>query len=100
MVKIFTVPLCAFETHATSREVRVSCLRSPACSVDHPEPNEEWDELIRTIRKYPVDGMAYDAFGNLKAVHFDESVLLTLAEFPDGSYLSSGEFLAAATALA
>jgi len=88
-----------FEAHATSREVRVSCLRSPACSLDHPEPDEEWEELIRNIRKQPVDGMAYDAFGNLKSVHFDESVLLTLAEFPDGSYLSSGEFLAAATAL-
>jgi pimeloyl-ACP methyl ester carboxylesterase len=88
-----------FEAHATSREVRVSCLRSPACSVDHPEPNEEWEELIRIIRRHPVDGMAYDAFGTLTAVHFDESVLLTLAEFPYGSYLPSGEFLAAATAL-
>jgi pimeloyl-ACP methyl ester carboxylesterase len=88
-----------FESHATSREVRISCLRSPACSIDHPEPDEEWEELIRTIRKHPLDGMAYDAFGNLTSVHLDEAVLLTLAEFPDGLYLSSGEFLAAATAL-
>jgi pimeloyl-ACP methyl ester carboxylesterase len=88
-----------FEAHATSREVRVSCLRSPACSPDHPQPDEEWEELIRTIRRHPLDGMAHDAFGNLTSVHFDESVLLTLAEFPAGSYLSSGEFLASATAL-
>jgi pimeloyl-ACP methyl ester carboxylesterase len=88
-----------FEAHATSREVRLSCLRSPACSPDHPESVEEWEDLIQTIRRHPLDGMAYDAFGNLIPVHFDESVLLTLAEFPAGSYLSSGEFLAAGTAL-
>jgi len=88
-----------FEAPATLRAVRVDCLRSPACSIDHPEPEAEWEELIRTIRSHPVDGMAYDAFGNLKSVHFDESVLLVLAEVPAGSYLSTGEFLAAADAL-
>jgi len=88
-----------FEAPATLREVRLDCLRSPACSFDHPRPDIEWEELIHTVRKQPVDGMAHDAFGNLNSVHFDESVLLVLAEFPAGNYLSSGEFLAAATAL-
>ena len=88
-----------FEAPATLREVRLDCLRSPACSADHPKPDAEWKELIRAIRHHPVDGMAHDAFGNLKSVHFDESVLLAMAEFPAGNYLSTGEFLAAGTAL-
>jgi pimeloyl-ACP methyl ester carboxylesterase len=87
------------EAPATLRAVRLDCLRSPACSIDHPKPDAEWEALIRTIRNHPLDGMAYDAFGTLKSVHFDESVLLVLAEFPAGSYLSTGEFLAAADAL-
>jgi pimeloyl-ACP methyl ester carboxylesterase len=88
-----------YEAPATSREVRLDCLRSPACSIDHPRPDAEWKELIRTIRSHPVDGMAYDASGNLIPVHFDESVLLVLAEIPAGGYINTGEFLGAADAL-
>ena len=89
-----------YEARATSREVRVDCLRSAACSIDHPRPDVEWENLIRTIRKHPLDGMAYDAGGNLKSVHFDEPVLLSLAAgFPAGGYLAAGEFLAAAASL-
>ncbi len=95
------VPFSAhFGAFATLREVRVDCLRSPACSIDHPNPDIEWEKLIQAIRKHPLDGNAYDASGNLKSVHFDESVLLTLSSgFPTGGYVDTGEFLAAAASL-
>lgn len=85
---------------ATAREIRVDCLRSPSCSIDHPNPDFEWATLIRTIRMHPPDGMAHDADGNLKPVHFDESVLLSIASgMPFGGYLAVGEFLAAGASL-
>jgi pimeloyl-ACP methyl ester carboxylesterase len=88
-----------YDARATSREVRLDCLRSPACSLDHPGPDAEWEELIRTLRRHPLDGTAYDISGNLKSVHLDEAVLLSLAEIPTGGYVNTGEFLAAAASL-
>jgi pimeloyl-ACP methyl ester carboxylesterase len=83
---------------ATRREVRLDCLRSPACSIDHARPDVEWKKLIRAVRNHPLDGKAHDASGNLKSVHLDEAVLLSLAE-STGGYLYTGEFLAAAASL-
>jgi pimeloyl-ACP methyl ester carboxylesterase len=84
---------------ATSREIRLDCRRSPTCSMDHPDPDAELDQLIRAIRRKAVQGDAYDASGNLIQVRIDEGALLFLAIYPTGKFVNIGEFLAAADSL-
>ncbi len=86
---------------ATRREVRRVCLHSPTCSADHPNPGVDLEELIRTVRKKPVHGHAYDAGGNLVEVGVDESALLYMASWNvTGNFVNVGELLAAGDALA
>jgi pimeloyl-ACP methyl ester carboxylesterase len=76
------------------------CRRSPACSADHPFPEVEFDLLVWTIRLHPVEGDAFDFFGNLTHVVIDEKALLTfLVDNPQGNYHNTGELLAAGAAL-
>src|SRR5262249_59781025 len=84
---------------ATSREVRLDCLRSPTCSADHPNPDGEFAQLIQAIRNQPVWGPAHDANGNLVLVTLDEAALLYLAIYETGKFVSTGEILAAGYSL-
>jgi pimeloyl-ACP methyl ester carboxylesterase len=84
---------------ATSREVRLDCLRSPTCVADHPNPDTDLEQLIQAIRGKPVQGFAYDASGNSVNVHMDEGALLYVAIYPTGKFVSIGELLAAGDAL-
>jgi hypothetical protein len=88
-----------YSNAAVPREVRLDCLRSPTCSVDHPNPDAELDRLIRTVRRKPVQGSAQDANGNVIPVDFNEVVLNSIATGPNGAYLDTGELLAAAESL-
>jgi pimeloyl-ACP methyl ester carboxylesterase len=88
------------EARATSREIRLDCLRSPTCAMDHPDSDAELGRLIQTIRRKPLQGDAYDASGNLTPVWFDEGALLHLAINPTGKFVGTGEVLAAGEALA
>src|SRR5579859_210141 len=88
-----------YSTAAVSREVRVDCLRSPTCAVDHPNPGADLDWLIRTVRHRPVQGVAHDANGNLVNVDFTEGVLAQIATSPNFGYLDIGELLAAGDSL-
>ena len=99
-----TPDLRAFEldgsaARAAVREVRLDCLRSLTCSADHPNPDEEFAELIRTVRNKPVQGLAHNASGELVWVRLDEGALLYLATYPTGKFVGAGEILAAADAL-
>jgi pimeloyl-ACP methyl ester carboxylesterase len=88
-----------YSNAAVPTELRLDCLRSPTCSVDHPNPDAELDWLIRTVRKKPVRGYAYDANRNPILVDFNEVVLNSIATSPNGAYLDTGELLAAAESL-
>ena len=88
-----------YSTAAVPREVRLDCLRSLTCVVDHPNPDAELDWLIRRIRNKPVQGVAYDANANSVDVDFDEGVLAQIATSPNFGYLNTGELLAAADSL-
>lgn len=89
-----------YRTHAEPDGISIDCRRSPACSADHPFPNEELDALVWTIRHHPVEGDAYDANGNLKHLRLDESQLaMNVIEWGAGLFTSTGELLAAADAL-
>src|SRR5215471_10373977 len=88
------------EARATSREIRLDCLRSPTCAMDHPDSDAELGRLIQTIRRKPLQGDAYDASGNLTPVWLDEGALLHLAINPTGKFVGTGEVLAAGEALA
>jgi pimeloyl-ACP methyl ester carboxylesterase len=99
-----TPALHAFELDGNSaraavREVRLDCLRSPTCSADHPHADNEFVQLIQTLRRKPVLGQAHDANGNMIPVRLDESALLQLATYPTGKFVGTGEILAAAEAL-
>lgn len=85
--------------HATVREVRLDCLRSPTCSIDHAHTNLEWEQLIETIREQPLVGTAYDASGNKVFVTLDETSLFYIAGNPTGNFVGTGELLAAADSL-
>jgi pimeloyl-ACP methyl ester carboxylesterase len=86
---------------ATRREVRLVCLHSPTCSADHPNPGNDWEELIQAIRAKPVRGRAYDGNGNLVEVRVDEAALLYMASWNvTGNFVNVGELLAAGEALA
>jgi pimeloyl-ACP methyl ester carboxylesterase len=83
-----------FASAAAPREVRLDCLRSPTCSADHRNPDAEFEQLIRTIRKHPQKGYAYDANGNLIPVNFDESALFYLVynqSIENGAFVETGE---------
>jgi pimeloyl-ACP methyl ester carboxylesterase len=84
---------------ATSREVRLVCLRSPTCFADHPNPDADFERLIQTIRSKPIHGQSRDANGNPIDVRLDEPALLFLTIYPTGSFVSTGELLAAAASL-
>jgi pimeloyl-ACP methyl ester carboxylesterase len=88
-----------YSNAAVPREVRLDCLRSPTCSVDHPNPDAELDRMIRAVRRKPVLGYAQDANGNVIPVDFNEVVLNSIATNPNGAYLDTGELLAAAESL-
>ena len=88
-----------YQNAAVPREVRLDCLRSPTCAVDHANPDAELDWLIRTVRRKPVRGHAQDANGNVIPVDFNEVVLNSIATGPNGAYLDTGELLAAAESL-
>lgn len=88
-----------YSTAAVPREVRLDCLRSPTCAVDHPNPGPDLDWLIRTVRHRPVQGVAHDANGNLVNVNFTEGVLAQIATSPNFGYLDVGELLAAGDSL-
>jgi pimeloyl-ACP methyl ester carboxylesterase len=85
--------------HATPRELRLDCRRSPTCLPDHPDPNDELQKVVLAIRQQPFEGDAYDASGNLVHVRVDEKTLLRIAAVPTGSFVSTGELLAAAASL-
>lgn len=96
--------LRAFELDGSSaraavREVRLDCLRSPTCSADHPHPDEEFADLIQTVRNNPVEGLAHNASGESVWVRLDEAALLYVATYPTGRFVGTGEILAAAHAL-
>ncbi|MFN8093451.1 MAG: alpha/beta hydrolase, partial [Vicinamibacteria bacterium] len=87
-------------TKGDRRLVRLQCERSASCSADHPFPDAELALLAESIRKHPVEGDAYDAFGSLKHVRIDEAALLNfLVDNPSGNFVNTGEVLAAGAAL-
>ena len=84
--------------HGVPREVRLDCQRSPTCRVDHADPDDELDALIRTLRAYPLRGHAQDANGNVIAVTVDEFTVALITVFPNGPWQDTGELLAAGKA--
>jgi pimeloyl-ACP methyl ester carboxylesterase len=89
-----------YRTMASPRMVRLVCERSPNCAIDHPFPDLELNALIQTLRLHPIEGDAYDAYGNLKHVRVDEGNLLThIIINPLGNMTNIGEVLAAGAAL-
>lgn len=88
-----------YSSHASPRSVRLDCLRSPSCAVDHPNPDGELEQLIQTIKRHAVQGSAHDANGNLVPVDFDEKALLDVIINPTGNFVSTGELLAASESL-
>jgi pimeloyl-ACP methyl ester carboxylesterase len=89
-----------YRTHADPRMVRLDCLRSVLCSQDQSEPDETFSELIKTIRKHPIEGDGHDVFGNVVHVRIDEDALLNFViTYPNGAFVNTGEILAAANAL-
>ena len=84
---------------STLREVRLDCLRSPTCAVDHPVPDAEFERLIQSIRNHPAQGYAHDANGNLVRVVLDEGALLYIAYDEIGRFVNTGELLAAENSL-
>jgi pimeloyl-ACP methyl ester carboxylesterase len=89
----------ALTTHGVPREVRLDCQRSPTCRVDHADPEDELDALIRTLRAQPLQGSAQDANGNVIAVTVDEFTVALITVIPNGAWQDTGELLAAGKAL-
>jgi pimeloyl-ACP methyl ester carboxylesterase len=89
------------EARSTVREIRLDCLRSPTCSVDHSDPDAEFVRLIQVIRSDPIQGWAYDPNGNPVLVTMDEGALLYLAILGPfgGRFVGTGELLAAGESL-
>jgi pimeloyl-ACP methyl ester carboxylesterase len=89
-----------YKAQAQPRMIRLLCQRSPICSADHPDPDAELERLIRSVRRRPVEGDAYDALGIVKHVRIDETVLLSYLIYSVmGNYTNTGELLAAGAAL-
>jgi len=88
------------DTHSEPRMIALVCAYSPTCRHDHPNPFGELDWLIRHIRANPIEGLAFDANGNLVRANVDETNLLAyLVHNPTGQFVSTGELLAAAESL-
>jgi pimeloyl-ACP methyl ester carboxylesterase len=90
------------EARSTVREMRLDCLRSPTCSVDHSDPDAEFVRLIKVIRSDPIQAWAYDPNGNPVLVTMDEGALIYLAiyaQFEYGKFVGTGELLAAGESL-
>ena len=82
------------------RLVRLDCQRSPTCAADHPSPDAELDLLVQSVRHHPVEGDAFDAYGNPTHVRIDEEGLLNfLVDNPAANFVNTGELLAAGSAL-
>jgi pimeloyl-ACP methyl ester carboxylesterase len=83
---------------APVQEIRLDCLRSPTCAADHPNPDDQFAQLIRAVRQHPVRGHAYDPNGNLLPVNLDETGLLNLVfnagqgQILDGGTVGGGRF--------
>jgi pimeloyl-ACP methyl ester carboxylesterase len=89
-----------YQAKAQPRMVRLICQRSPNCSADHPDPDADLDRLIRSVRRSPVEGDAYDANGTPRHLWIDETALLFyLMLNPTGPYINTGELLAAGASL-
>ena len=89
-----------FRTHADPRMVQLDCVRSPLCSADQSDPDGTLTELIEYIQQHPVEGDSHDASGNSRHVRIDEDALLNFViTYPAGSFVNTGEILAAAKAL-
>jgi pimeloyl-ACP methyl ester carboxylesterase len=89
-----------FRANSDPSMVQLDCLRSPTCAADHSNPVAEFNQLIQSIRLHPLIGDAHDAYGNLVHVHLDETALLNfVVTYPSGDFTSTGEILAAASAL-
>ena len=89
-----------FRTHADPRMVRLDCLRSQLCSADQSDPDDTLAGLIKSIQQHPVEGDSHDASGNPVHVRIDEDALLNFViTYPTGSFVNTGEILAAAKAL-
>jgi len=88
----------ALTTRGVPREVRLDCQRSPTCRVDHADPEDELDALIRTLRAQPLQGSAQDANGNVIAVTVDEFTVSLITVIPNGAWQDTGELLAAGKA--
>ena len=89
-----------FRTHADPRMVQLDCQRSPICSVDHPNPVADLNQLIQAVRNKPVEGDSFDLYGNPVHVRIDEDGLLNfVVTYPRGVFSSTGEILAAGSAL-
>jgi pimeloyl-ACP methyl ester carboxylesterase len=85
---------------ATPGVVRLDCVRSPTCSIDHRNPGEEFARLVQAIRNKPIEGYAHDANGHLVQVNLDESALIYLVSTnPTGRFVGLGEVLAAGDTL-
>jgi pimeloyl-ACP methyl ester carboxylesterase len=89
----------AMTVHGVPREVVLDCQRSPTCGVDHPDPQNELDALIRTVRAQPIRGYAQDANGNVIDVTVDEAAVGAFTVIPNGPWQDTGELLAAGKAL-
>ena len=80
---------------ASPRSVRLDCQRSPTCAPDHSDPDSEFAQLIKAVRRRAVRGHAYNASGDLVAVDLDEAGLFFLLPNPTGNFVGTGELLAA-----
>jgi len=89
----------ALTTRGVPREVRLDCQRSPTCRVDHADPEDELDALIRTLQAQPLQGSAQDANGNVIPVTVDEFTVALITVIPNGAWQDTGELLAAGKAL-
>lgn len=81
---------------ALARATAQSCLRAPACAAAQPDARGALADLLRAVRRRPVDGTARDALGVLRRVHVDEVHLGAIAW---SGTLQGGELAAAADAL-
>jgi pimeloyl-ACP methyl ester carboxylesterase len=85
-----------YRTKADSRVVPLDCLRSPTCSLDHPHPRSDFDDLVEDLRLHPIEGETHDASGNLVHVRMDEQALLNyVVHNVDFDFSNIGELLAA-----
>jgi len=87
------------DAHSNLREIRLLCLRSPTCAVDHTHPETDFARLINALRDQPLRGHGYDANGNVVSVELDEGGLLYLIGNYSGNFVNIGELLATGDSL-